>query len=146
MNYNEFKMYATSAKAARYIENKIIEDMIKNAWTYISDIWGEPEEAYDEYFDDDEITKEEFLAMSYEEQREIMYEHYLDWLIDEKDFIVCRAWKWISSELECLENEYEIDEFLNGYGIDEDKIISLWKSDMLHKKIKEKEWIEECTD
>lgn len=132
MNFNEFKMYVSSPKAARYVENKMIEDLVKYAWDYFSAFWCDPEEAYDEYFcvEDDEISKEEFLAMSTEEQHKFMHDNYVYWFLSEKDFIEYYAGEWISQEYESLECDGDFDGFFADYDIDVDEVISLWKSDM----------------
>ena len=133
MNVNEFKMYVSSPKAARYVENKMIEDLVKYAWDYLSAFWCDPEEAYNDFYwgdEDPEISKEEFLAMSTEEQHKFMHDNDTFWFINEEAFIEYYAGEWISQEYERLDCDGDFDEFFADYDIDEDKVISLWKSDM----------------
>jgi hypothetical protein len=126
-------MYVSSPKAARYVEGKMIEDLVKYAWDYLSAFWCDPEEAYDDFYwgdEEPEVSKEEFLAMSLDEQLDFMRERDTFWFPTKEDFIDCYAYDWVENEYECLEDHGDVDEFFAKNDIDEDKVIALWKSDM----------------
>lgn len=133
MNVNEFKMYVSSPKAARYVENKMIENMVENAWGALSAFWCEPEEAYDEIYwgdEEPEVSKEEFLAMNLDDKYKFMHDQDYIWFPSEQDFIDYYSYDWIENEYEYIENDADIDEYFERINIDVDKVISLWKSDM----------------